>query len=144
MSVSRPEAIASQPSACGRVAWANVSSNQRRTNGRKSAIQIRFYTSAHAHLAQEQAAQRAARVLQLRDDREVVVLGQGRHLTRELPAAPGGGQRLALPVKFDAFEAAEREQERAGPSRREVHRALSPRVPPPVPRSHDVIALVHT
>src|SRR5439155_5347626 len=128
MSVSRPEAIASQPSACGRVAWANVSSNQRRTNGRKAAIQIRFYTSAQAHLAQEQAAQRAARILELRDDREMVVFPHGDDLTRQLSAVPGGGQRLALPVILDALEAAEGEQKRARPPGRAVHRAVAPRV----------------
>src|SRR5438045_26342 len=38
MRVSRPEAMASQPSRCGRVASANVCSNQLRTNGRNSGI----------------------------------------------------------------------------------------------------------
>src|SRR5262249_10853669 len=36
MSVSRPEAVRAPPSRCRRVASANVASNQRRTNGRKS------------------------------------------------------------------------------------------------------------
>ncbi|MBI2014019.1 MAG: hypothetical protein HYS77_00510 [Candidatus Rokubacteria bacterium] len=39
ISVSRPEAIAAQPSRCGRVGSRNVVSNQRRTNGRNSGIE---------------------------------------------------------------------------------------------------------
>src|SRR5882672_10814513 len=90
MSVSRPEAIASQPSRCGRVASANVSSNQRRMKGRKSAIQIKAYASAEAHLAQQQSAQRAPGILEIREDREVVVLGQVEGLAGQAAASPHG------------------------------------------------------
>src|SRR2546427_10272056 len=99
MSVSRPEAIASQPSRCGRVASANVSWNQRRMNGRKSAIQIKFYASAEAHLTQQQSAQRAPGILELR----------------------------GLTVILGSLEPADGEQERPRARRRAVHRAVASR-----------------
>src|SRR3989442_15924805 len=97
MSVSRPEAIASQPSRCGRVASANVSANQRRAKGRKTGIQMKFYASAEAHLTQEQSAQRAPGGLQPRQDREMV---QPRHvprLARKAAAPPHGPPPPAPP-----------------------------------------------
>src|SRR2546426_11421087 len=95
MSVSRPEAIASQPSRWARVASAKVSSNQRRTNGRKSAIHTEFYASAEAHLAQQQAAQRGARGFELGEGREGGVCGHVEGLAGPGTGAPDRGHFLA-------------------------------------------------
>src|SRR5256885_2460608 len=85
------------------------------------------YASAEAHLTQQQAAQRGARVLELREDREVVVRGHVERLAGQAPGAPHRGHFLTLAVIFGSLELADREQQRSRARRRAVHRAQAAR-----------------
>src|SRR5882762_7702919 len=82
-----------------------------------------FYASAEAHLTQQQAAQRGARVLELREDREVIVRGHVECLARQPPGPPHRGQLLTLAVILGPLETADGQQERPRAWGRAVHRA---------------------
>src|SRR6267143_2385691 len=80
-----------------------------------------FYASAEAHLTQQQAAQRGARVLELREDREVIVRGHVECLARQPPGPPHRGPLLALAVILGPLETADGQQERPRAWRSEEH-----------------------
>src|SRR5207249_5697250 len=71
----------------------------RRTSGGRTGgsrpFNRRFYASAEAHLTQQETAQRGARILELREDREVVMPGHVDRLAREPAGPPHGGELFA-------------------------------------------------
>src|SRR5437899_1782112 len=86
-----------------------------------------FSPSAAARMSQQEAAQRGARVLELPENREVVVRGHVERLAGQAPGAPYRGHFLTLAVILGSLELADGEQQRSRARRRAVHRAQAAR-----------------